>query len=31
MFSHRRIGTLAALVIATCQRGKCYLPMQRKK
>jgi hypothetical protein len=31
MFSHCRIGTLAAPAIAKCQCGKYYLPSQRKK
>jgi hypothetical protein len=31
MFSHCRIGTLAAPVIARCHCGKYYLPSQRKK
>jgi hypothetical protein len=31
MFSHRRIGTLAAPVIATRQWGKYYPPSQGKK
>ena len=31
MFSHCRIGTLAAPAIAKCQCGKYYLLSQRKK